>query len=75
MNSILRFCLPPLLALVAATPSAADSRDDIDTLADQPAVRPALQHVVAMEQELLADLVELTEIPAPPFGEGPRGEL
>jgi len=74
MNSILRFCLPPLLALVAATPSAADSRDEIDTLADHPAVRPALQHVVAMEQELLEDLVELTEIPAPPFGEGPRGE-
>jgi len=74
MNSILRFCLPPLLALVAATPSAADSRDEIDTLAVHPAVRPALQHVVAMEQELLEDLVELTEIPAPPFGEGPRGE-
>ena len=68
------YFLPALLVLTAASPCTADSRDDIDTLADQPAIRAVLQHLVAMEQELLDDLVELTEIPAPPFGEEPRGE-
>ena len=74
MNPTRRFCLPALFVLMAATPCAADGRDELDALANRPAVRAALQHLVAMEQELLEDLVELTEIPAPPFGEGPRGE-
>jgi len=74
MNSMLRYWLPALLLLTAALPGAADSRDDIDALAEQAPIRAALQHLVAMEQELLDALVELTEIPAPPFGEGPRGE-
>ena len=74
MNLMLRCFLPALLMLTAAVPCAADSRDAITALADRPPIRAALQHVVAMEQQLLEDLVELTEIPAPPFGEGPRGE-
>ena len=74
MNPMHRFFLPALFMLTAALPCAADSRDDVTDLADQPAIRAALQHVVAMEQQLLDDMIELTEIPAPPFGEGPRGE-
>ena len=67
-------CLLLTALMMAASPVAADSRDAIDTLANRPAVGAALQHLVAMERELLDDLIELTEIPAPPFGEGPRGE-
>ena len=74
MKPSFRALLPALSLIVAASHSAADSRDTIDTIADQPSVRAALQHLVAMERELLDDLVELTEIPAPPFAEGPRGE-
>ena len=72
MHSTLRFLLPALL--LASSVCTAGSRDEIDALAARPAVRAALQHLVAMEDELVDDLVELTEIPAPPFGEGPRGE-
>jgi acetylornithine deacetylase/succinyl-diaminopimelate desuccinylase-like protein len=70
----LRCLLPGLVLVMAASQVAADSREAIDALANRPPVRAALQHLVAMEQALLDDLVELTEIPAPPFGEGPRGE-
>jgi acetylornithine deacetylase/succinyl-diaminopimelate desuccinylase-like protein len=69
----LRCLLPGLVLVMAASQVAADSREAIDALANRPPVRAALQHLVAMEQALLDDLVELTEIPAPPFGEGPRG--
>ena len=74
MKPLLRSCLAALFLLTAAFPCVADRRDDIDALADRPVIRAALEHLVAMEQKLLDDLVELTEIPAPPFGEGPRGE-
>jgi len=35
-------------------------------------VRRAMDLIVSMEEQLLADLIELTEIPAPPFGEEAR---
>ncbi|MBT8081412.1 MAG: M20/M25/M40 family metallo-hydrolase [Gammaproteobacteria bacterium] len=57
-----------------AGPLAADEGSEIAALAEHPQVRAALDHLVEMGDELLVDLVELTEIPAPPFGEGPRGE-
>ena len=66
--------LSSLIFFTSADVGAADVKDEIETLARQPEVRDALDHLVEMEDELLADLVELTEIPAPPFGEGPRGE-
>ena len=74
MKPILRFFLPASVLLLATSLCVADVRDEIEDLASKPAVRIALQYIVAMEQDLLDDLVELTEIPAPPFGEGPRGE-
>ena len=74
MKTILRIILPALLAAMAPSALASDERDGVRELGDRPAVRAALQHLVEMEPRLLEDLVELTEIPAPPFGEGPRGE-
>ena len=74
MKSTLRSFLPALSLAVAASPGFADNHEAIDAIASQASVNAALQQLVAMEQELLDDLVELTEIPAPPFGEGPRGE-
>jgi len=53
---------------------ADDAADQINGLAKRPAVTAALSHLVEMEQSLLEDLIELNQIPAPPFGEGPRGE-
>ena len=60
-----------LCTTVAAV--ASETGDEIAAIAADPAVRGALQHVVAMEEQLIADLIELTEIPAPPFGEDKRG--
>ncbi|HEY5646713.1 MAG TPA: M20/M25/M40 family metallo-hydrolase [Pseudomonadales bacterium] len=37
-------------------------------------VRAGLEHIVELEERSLADLIELTEIPAPPFGERNRAE-
>jgi acetylornithine deacetylase/succinyl-diaminopimelate desuccinylase-like protein len=74
MKITLPVLLPALALLMAAFPVAADNHGEIDALANRPAVRAALQHLVEMEPQLLDDLIELTEIPAPPFGEGPRGD-
>ncbi len=67
----------PLLAALAfctAVPAAASgTHEEIAAIAEDPAVSAALEHVVAMEQQLIEDLIELTEIPAPPFGEDKRG--
>ena len=41
-------------------------------LVAQPSVAGALSDIEAMQPELLDDLIELTEIPAPPFGEQDR---
>lgn len=65
MRPTLRFLLPALGLMTTASPVVADGLDAVDALANRPAVRAALQHLVAMERELLDDLVELTEIPAP----------
>lgn len=43
-------------------------------LAANPAVRRALEWIEETDSLALADLIYLTEIPAPPFGEGPRAE-
>jgi tripeptide aminopeptidase len=45
---------------------------EIATLRGREEVDLALAHIVAQNSRLLADLVELTEIPAPPFGEDLR---
>jgi len=66
------------LAALAATTAlhAADVAPryagEIDALQSDPRVAAALRHVVAIEPRSQADLVELTEIPAPPFKEARR---
>jgi len=52
-----------------------DSADEaVSRLLAHPAVRAALADIEAMQPALLDDLIELTEIPAPPFGEAKRAE-
>jgi len=46
----------------------------IDLALEHPAVGRARRIVFDDDARTLRDQVELTEIPAPPFGEGPRGE-
>jgi len=59
--------------LVTATAMAQAGPDErIAALAATPAVENALAAIVAMEDELHDDLIELTEIPAPPFQEEQR---
>lgn len=48
-------------------------RQEVEELAERPAVRRALEHVEAERERTVRDQVELTEIPAPPFGEEVRG--
>ena len=44
----------------------------IASLREDPGVQAALAHIVAIEPQSRRDLIELTEIPAPPFGEQAR---
>ena len=46
---------------------------EVVTLVEQPAVKGALDHIVGQNAQNIRDLIELTEIPAPPFGEEKRG--
>ena len=77
MNKISRLTKSTIVVALLAplsTVHAGGSDASIQSLAEVPAVSAALADVVEMEQQLLDDLVELTEIPAPPFGEAARGE-
>lgn len=47
--------------------------ESVREMMDSAQLQSALQHIVDLEPASLQDLIELTEIPAPPFGEGPRG--
>lgn len=48
--------------------------DEMATLAQQPKIQEAMQHILAIENETRAEHILLTEIPAPPFQETARGE-
>ena len=76
---------PSLLPLIAAalllgTPAAARAAQDVDPqyvseigqLAAEPAVASAMARIEALDQWALDLLIELTEIPAPPFMEEAR---
>jgi tripeptide aminopeptidase len=69
-----------LLAGSAAAQTSGLSPDDdhyaatIDRLAQQPTVQAALAHIEDLDSQLLRDLIEITEIPAPPFAEDRRAE-
>lgn len=49
-------------------------RSEIASLQENPRVKKALEYVHHLEAQSLEDLVELTEIPAPPFNETARAE-
>ncbi len=70
-----------VLSIAAAlSPSAAagQSPGDYDTqirqLMNHPAVRAAMEHIEETDDQTMADLRELTQIPAPPFMEEERGQ-
>jgi tripeptide aminopeptidase len=48
--------------------------DEIDALRSDPKVQAAMDHILSLEPRHRADLIELTEIPAPPFKEDQRAE-
>ncbi|MEM8766957.1 MAG: M20/M25/M40 family metallo-hydrolase [Pseudomonadota bacterium] len=56
------------------SPQVIDYDAEIQTLAARADVRQALTILEALEADNLPRLIELTEIEAPPFGEGPRAE-
>ena len=68
----------PLVAVIAAPmPASAQSaspeyRDQINEIATVPAVQDALAHVEVLDAWSLERLIELTQIPAPPFMEEVR---
>jgi tripeptide aminopeptidase len=47
---------------------------EIAAIMDDAAVRAGMAHIVSIEPQSRRDLIELTEIPAPPFGEQARAE-
>ena len=51
---------------------ASQYSQEISDLAAREEVKAALAHIIAIEPRSIADLIELTEIPAPPFAEGLR---
>lgn len=86
MNSIrllislgLLLCVSTTLADAATkekAPSVTISQDIVDLVSDissGPDVTMALEDIKNQEERLIAELIELTEIPAPPFGEEERG--
>jgi tripeptide aminopeptidase len=65
-------------AMPAAAQSSRCSPDntycaEVARLVDDAAIRRALAHVDAIDEQGIRDLITLTEIPAPPFGEAARG--
>jgi len=76
---------PPSIALLlaaaltlSATPSTAQTADpdvarDIRAVAANPAVQEAFRRIEALDPWGMERLLELTQIPAPPFGEAARG--
>jgi acetylornithine deacetylase/succinyl-diaminopimelate desuccinylase-like protein len=62
------------LAMSAAHGEAADYDAEIERLATRPDLVRAFELIEAGERASDAELITLTEIPAPPFGERDRGE-
>lgn len=69
--ALLVFAGGPWSPLSAQTPAEYDAR--IESLMNHPAVRQALESIEATDEQTMADLMTLTQIPAPPFMEEERG--
>src|SRR6056297_3457207 len=61
---------------LAASPASAQTPDyaaEIERIASHPAVQRAMDMIESTDDRTMADLRELTQIPAPPFMETERG--
>ena len=64
-----------VFAQEAATPEIDPAYTaEIAAIMDSASVREGMAHIVSIEPQSRRDLIELTEIPAPPFGEQARAE-
>jgi len=61
------------LLVSSALTNATEALDEIQALSEKNSVGRALELIVEMEPTLIDDMIELTQIPAPPFGEDKRG--
>lgn len=57
-----------------ASLSGQDAEAVVDELLARASVRTAMEHIESTDERTMQDLVELTQIPAPPFMETERGE-
>ncbi|NNM33773.1 MAG: M20/M25/M40 family metallo-hydrolase, partial [Gemmatimonadetes bacterium] len=65
------------LLFAALLPLPAQSQEsvrEVEILLQRPAVQAAMEHIEATDEQTIRDLIELTQIPAPPFTEQVRGE-
>ncbi len=65
---------PPVDDAVGAAAALPEDRAAIDALRADPRVNAAFATITAMDAKNVERLIRLNEIPAPPFGEGPRGQ-
>ena len=73
MRSLLLLSAALLLAPPAHALGQSDPTEEIRALAQHPAVRRAMEVIEQRDAQTMADLRELTQIPAPPFMEEARG--
>ena len=74
----MRFLLPAALLLTSAAAQVPDEdhfAEEVTTLANDPKVAAVLDALPAMRAQSFEDVVRISEVPAPPFGEGPRAAL
>lgn len=62
------------ITLWATAGAALAQPTDVAAIAETPKLRAAFETLIEGAPRDVATLIELTEIPAPPFGEGPRAE-
>jgi acetylornithine deacetylase/succinyl-diaminopimelate desuccinylase-like protein len=74
--AVVLLLVPGMLAAqnVAVPTVQAQYRDEIAAIKGNAQVQAALDHILAIEPQSRRDLIELTEIPAPPFGEEKRAQ-
>ena len=63
----------PVLLIAATAAAQIDYDREMEELASAPEIAKAFEVIVELEPQTEADLIELTEIPAPPFKEEVRG--
>ena len=74
-TSLLLLCAALLVSLALPAPGqeSAPAQTEIDTLATDPGIQDLMTYIEGMTARLREELIELNQIPAPPFGEERRG--